>query len=244
MFEQSLVVSQVGRVSAESRWTWAGSIVLQGCAAALLIVFPMLHPERMVFSLAAPRAYVPLRAAKLQEVKVKHVEAASSAVQVSAVLASGPRAMTMPALIPHGISAGDPPAMSATGGMEGMGDGLPAEVAEAGPAARVGVAVSGARTEARGPVRVSSGVGAGMLMAPIRPVYPQIARAAHVEGAVVVEAVISPLGRIERAHVVSGPAMLAGAALDAVQAARYVPYRLNGTATEVETTITVNFRMG
>lgn len=60
----------------------------------------------------------------------------------------------------------------------------------------------------------------------------------------VVEAVISPLGRIERAHVVSGPAMLAAAALDAVQAARYVPYRLNGTATEVETTITVNFRMG
>jgi len=65
-----------------------------------------------------------------------------------------------------------------------------------------------------------------------------------VSGAVVVEATISRDGRIERAHVVSGPAMLATAALDAVQAARYTPYRLNGTAVDVETTITVNFRIG
>ncbi len=83
-----------------------------------------------------------------------------------------------------------------------------------------------------------------MLMGPIRPVYPQIAKAARVEGTVVVDAVISPNGRIERAHVVSGSPMLAGAALEAVQAARYVPFRLNGVAVEVETTVTVNFKIG
>jgi protein TonB len=38
--------------------------------------------------------------------------------------------------------------------------------------------------------------------------------------------------------------MLQRAAMDAIQAARYQPYRLNGAATAVETTITVNFRMG
>jgi protein TonB len=74
-------------------------------------------------------------------------------------------------------------------------------------------------------------------------VYPAIAKAARVEGSVVVEAVISKMGTIESLRVVSGPPMLQGAAIDAIRAARYQPYRLNGEATEVQTTITVNFRM-
>ena len=41
----------------------------------------------------------------------------------------------------------------------------------------------------------------------------------------------------------SGPEMLRGAALAAIREARYQPYRLNGEPTEVQTTITVNFRM-
>ena len=83
-----------------------------------------------------------------------------------------------------------------------------------------------------------------MLVGAIRPVYPAIAKAARVEGVVVVEATISREGRIDAARVVSGPAMLAGAALEAVRAARYMPFRLNGEVTAVETTITVNFRLG
>jgi protein TonB len=92
-------------------------------------------------------------------------------------------------------------------------------------------------------INVSGGVSEGMLVAPIRPVYPAIARAAHVEGTVVVEAVISQSGAIESLHVLSGPIMLRSAALDAIQAARFTPYRLNGKAVDVQTTITVNFRM-
>jgi protein TonB len=93
-------------------------------------------------------------------------------------------------------------------------------------------------------VHVSSGVSAGMLITPIRPLYPAIAKAAHVEGTVVVEAIISRAGTIESLHVISGPMMLQSAAIDAIRAARYKPYRLNGETTEVQTTITVNFRMG
>jgi TonB family C-terminal domain len=83
-----------------------------------------------------------------------------------------------------------------------------------------------------------------MLIAPIRPIYPEIARVARVEGTVVVEATISLTGTIESLHVVSGPAMLRTAALDAIRTARYQPYRLNGSPTEVQTTISVNFHMG
>jgi periplasmic protein TonB len=43
--------------------------------------------------------------------------------------------------------------------------------------------------------------------------------------------------------VVSGHPMLSPAALDAVKQWRYKPYLLNNEPVEVETTITVNFRM-
>ena len=79
---------------------------------------------------------------------------------------------------------------------------------------------------------------------PIQPVYPVIARTAGVQGTVVLEATISTAGRIESLQVVSGPPMLRGAARDAVEVARYRPYKLNGQPTEVQTTITVVFRLG
>jgi protein TonB len=40
-----------------------------------------------------------------------------------------------------------------------------------------------------------------------------------------------------------GPEMLRGAAIEAIQSARYRPYRLNGEPTEVQTTITLNFKI-
>jgi protein TonB len=83
-----------------------------------------------------------------------------------------------------------------------------------------------------------------MLLTPIRHIYPAIAKATGVQGTVVVSAVISRTGTIESLHVISGPPMLQPAALEAIRTARYQPYRLNGEPTEVETTITVNFRIG
>jgi len=61
---------------------------------------------------------------------------------------------------------------------------------------------------------------------------------------VVLQAVISKTGTIEKLTVVSGPQMLQSAALQAVQNWRYKPYLLNGEPTEVDTQITVNFNFG
>jgi protein TonB len=83
-----------------------------------------------------------------------------------------------------------------------------------------------------------------MLIAPIRPLYPPIARSAGVSGRVIVEAIISKTGGIDSLHVVSGPEMLRAAAMDAIRAARYRPFLLNGEPTDVQTTITVNFTLG
>jgi protein TonB len=82
-----------------------------------------------------------------------------------------------------------------------------------------------------------------MLVTPIRPIYPAIAKAAGIQGTVVVEAVISRTGTIESLHVVSGPPMLREAAMGAIRTARYQPYKLNNEPIEVETMITVHFKI-
>ena len=76
------------------------------------------------------------------------------------------------------------------------------------------------------------------------PIYPPIAKAARVSGTVVLQATISKTGSIENLHVISGPAMLQQAAMDAVKTWRYRPYLLNNEPVEVETTVNVIFTLG
>ena len=73
--------------------------------------------------------------------------------------------------------------------------------------------------------------------------YPIIAKETGTQGTVVMQATISQSGTIENLRVVSGPAMLQRAALDAVKEWRYRPYLLNGEPVEVETTINVVFKL-
>jgi TonB family protein len=92
-------------------------------------------------------------------------------------------------------------------------------------------------------VRVAPGVVAGQAIEQKKPVYPDEAKANHIEGAVVLKAIISKQGTVENLQIVSGPKELQSASLDAVKEWRYKPYILNGDPTEVETTITVNFSL-
>jgi len=93
-------------------------------------------------------------------------------------------------------------------------------------------------------ITISGGVAAGNLIQKTQPVYPPIAKAARVQGTVVLQATISKTGAIEGLHVVSGPTMLQQAALDAVRTWRYRPYLLSGEPVEVETTVNVIFTLG
>jgi protein TonB len=83
----------------------------------------------------------------------------------------------------------------------------------------------------------------GNLIYRVQPTYPSLARAARIQGPVVLHAVIGRDGRIENLQVVNGHPMLAGAAIEAVKQWRYRPYVLNGEPIEVETQITVNFNL-
>jgi protein TonB len=92
-------------------------------------------------------------------------------------------------------------------------------------------------------VRISQGVTRGLLIHKEEPAYPTLARAARIQGDVILNAIIDTNGTIQNLQLVSGHPMLVPSALAAVRQWRYKPYLLNGQPVEVETTITVIFTL-
>jgi protein TonB len=92
-----------------------------------------------------------------------------------------------------------------------------------------------------GLARISPGVAQRLLVKKVEPQYPEDARRAHIEGQVVLRAVIDKNGNVESAALIQGHPLLAQAALEAVKKWKYKPYVLNGHATAVETQIAVIF---
>jgi protein TonB len=77
----------------------------------------------------------------------------------------------------------------------------------------------------------------------VEPPYPPIARAARVQGSVVLKAIIDREGNIQDLQLVSGHPLLVPAAIAAVKQWHYKPYLLNSQPVEVETTVTVIFTL-
>jgi protein TonB len=98
-------------------------------------------------------------------------------------------------------------------------------------------------TNAHGIVRVGGNVKPPELIEDVQPEYPVIAEKAHVQGTVVIDAVIDTTGRVVSEHAVSGPGLLIPAALAAVQQWRYQPTILNGQPVELAMEVTVSFNL-
>jgi periplasmic protein TonB len=77
----------------------------------------------------------------------------------------------------------------------------------------------------------------------VPPDYPMIARSAHVQGTVIVDAVIDENGNVVHARVVSGPALLLAAALQAVMQWKYEPTYLDGTPVSISMEVQVVFHL-
>lgn len=92
-------------------------------------------------------------------------------------------------------------------------------------------------------MNVSQGVSAGLLLKKVDPVYPPNAVHMRVEGSVLLDATISRTGNITGLKVVSGDPQLARAASDAVKKWKYAPYLLNGEPVEIQTQITIKFKL-
>jgi len=92
-------------------------------------------------------------------------------------------------------------------------------------------------------VNLSAYVTSGMLIRNILPLYPKEAKRNHIQGKVVLRAVIGKDGRIKELKAVSGPEELIPPSIGAVQQWLYKPYLLFGEPVEVDTQVTVNFAL-
>ena len=92
-------------------------------------------------------------------------------------------------------------------------------------------------------MRVSQGVSQGLVVRRVQPNYPASALQMHVEGEVNLSATVSKNGDIAAVKIISGHPLLATAAADAVRRWKYKPYLLNGEPVEIQTEVTVRFKL-
>jgi protein TonB len=95
----------------------------------------------------------------------------------------------------------------------------------------------------QGPLRPGGGIREPRKILHVPPDYPAIARAARVQGAVILEAVLDERGKVDRVRVLRSIPLLDEAALGAVRQWRYTPTLLNGVPVPVLMTITVHFTL-
>jgi protein TonB len=74
-------------------------------------------------------------------------------------------------------------------------------------------------------------------------VYSPIARQAHIEGTVILDAIIDEQGNVTQVRVVSGPALLLSSALKAVSERKYAPTVLDGQPVSIRLNVTVEFHL-
>lgn len=92
-------------------------------------------------------------------------------------------------------------------------------------------------------IRVGGNVQAQNLIEKVTPVYPPLARQAHIQGTVQLQAVIGKDGHITDLQVISGHPLLVPPSLEAVKQWVYRPTLLNGNPVDVITQIDVNFTL-
>jgi len=243
MFEDSLLESS-GRLKTKRKWTTVLSFVLQCLLIGVMILVPLIYTEAlprqqlMTFLVAPPPppppppppAAIPVRVVKVVQTDIINGQLRTP-TKIPEKVAMIKEEAAPPPMTTAGVIGGVPggvPGGSLGGVMGGIIGGTPVAVPKQAIPTRV---------------RVSAGVQQGNLITQVKPVYPAIAKAARISGAVVLQAEISKQGTIENLRVISGHPMLVQNALDAVKQWRYKPYLLNGEPVPVETTITVNFTL-
>ena len=238
MFEDSLVESS-GKLRRRNPWTMAFSFTVQMMVATVLVLLPLIYteglPKQQLMSFLEAPAPPPGPAPR-------PMSKASPAKKVSE-LDDG--VLPTPVAIPENIATPKDDGTPSNGGSELTGvvpGGVPFGVPNSVATIVRDVPIAVPRVAAQ-KVRVSSGVAQGLLVRQVTPQYPPLARQAHIQGTVVLQAVIGKDGTVQNLHVSSGHPLLIQSAMDAVRQWRYKPYYLNGEPVEVDTQINVNFTL-
>ena len=92
-------------------------------------------------------------------------------------------------------------------------------------------------------LNISQGVSQGLLTKKVVPTYPAIALQTRAEGSVTILVTITKSGSIGQTKVLRGDPRLSPAAVSAVKQWKYKPYLLDGQPVEVQTEVTINFKL-
>jgi len=103
--------------------------------------------------------------------------------------------------------------------------------------------LSGSTKEPSAPLPVGGDVKPARLIKSVPPMYPPVARTQRIAGSVSIDAVVDTEGNVSTMNVLSGPAILHRAALDAVKQWHYEPAMLDGKPTASHLTVIVQFRL-
>jgi periplasmic protein TonB len=246
MFDD-LVVSSANPKKTNKSWTVVLSAIIQACLLGVLILIPLIYtealPRQMLTTFLVPPPPPPPPpppAAAIQRI-VK---------PVVRLIHNGQ--MMAPTVVPKKVQMIKeeemPPDVGAVGVVGGVPGGVPGGQAGGVLGGIIGGSGSGmppppkAATPQR--IRVGGNVAAAKLVRQVTPLYPPIAKTAHISGTVILHAVIAKDGTIQNLDYVSGPPLLMKNAMDAVRQWRYSPTLLNGEPVEVDTTISVVFTLG
>ena len=93
------------------------------------------------------------------------------------------------------------------------------------------------------PLKIGGNVKPAQLLSSVAPAYPQLARNQRLSGDVKIDALIGENGHVSAMKVISGPALLHQAAMDALRQWKYQPATLNGQPMAMHLTVTVQFKL-
>jgi periplasmic protein TonB len=235
MFDQLVVSGKMAKT--HKPWSVAVSAVIQSLILAVLIVIPLIYTE------ALPKAMLStFLVAPAPPPPPPPPQPVVKKVQLTKIV--NLQKMVAPTVIPKNIAVAKDEApvvytnnnSGVTGGTGNMLGGIIGSGPSAPPPPPKPT------TPQR--IRVGGNVEAASLVQKVTPVYPPIAKTAHVSGTVVLHAIIAKNGMIQQLQFVSGPPLLMQSAMAAVKQWRYRPTMLNGQPVEVDTTIDVVFSLG
>jgi protein TonB len=238
MFEQSILIDHANGTRTGAV---AVSLTAQAIAVAILLLVPLIYNDRLPdvrpwTTLVLPPAPLtpppePVPAARASQ----SARSSLSARRVFPIRTQTP-VQREPLVMTLTAPALDDPGVGVPGGLGPAT--FPGLIAIAPPS----IPVTVSRTPEK-PRPVGGDVQAAKIVRKVVPVYPALAKQARVSGTVHLVGIIAKDGSIQRLELVTGPALLVQAALDAVRQWVYRPTLLNGEAVEVIAPIDVIFTL-
>lgn len=136
----------------------------------------------------------------------------------------------------------------------GVAGGVPGGVAGGSMGGVIGGVIGGVNTTVaaplapkssgpKAPVRVGGRIREPRIIRRVDPSYPPLARQTHMQGIVIIDAIVDEQGNVVEAKIVSGPPLLIASAMDAVRQWKYEPTYLNDQPVPVQLNVTVTFRL-